>query len=75
MYGLETIEEDEEYCVHLADGATLKVTVNQKGNLEETVERFDRNSSRTMPYKSLSTDLKSFIRARTGREFEPAVDD
>lgn len=70
MYGLEEVDEDE-YCVHLPDGATLKVLVNEDGNLAEMVERFDEHSSREMPCSSLSTDLKSFIQARTGKEFEP----
>lgn len=70
MYGLEEVD-DNEYCVHLPDGATLKVTVNENGNLSEMVERFDRDSSREKPCSSLSTDLRSFIQARTGKEFEP----
>lgn len=74
MYGLEEVTETE-YCVHLPDGATLKVTVNNNGNLSEMVERFEEFSSREMPYSSLSTDLKSFITSRTSKEFEPFVDE
>jgi len=73
MYGFERVT-DSEFCIHLQDGDTLKVTVNENGNLSEMVEKFTQHSSREMPCSSLSTDLKSFIKARSGKEFEPNAD-
>lgn len=74
MYGLEEVD-DGEYCVFLPDGATLEVTETDEGNLAEEVVRYDNLSERPMTYSDLSSDLRSFITARTGKKFAPNADD
>lgn len=74
MYGLEEVS-DGEYCVFLPDGATLRVEETEEGHLSEEMTRIDGNSERPVTYSGLSADLRSFIKARTGKEFEPYADD
>jgi hypothetical protein len=69
-YGLETIEEDSEYCIHLPEGETLKVTVNEDGDLEETMKKYGQFSEETVYPSGIESSLKSFIKARTGKKFE-----
>lgn len=69
MYGLEEIDEGE-YCIHLPDGATLRVEETDDGKLAEEMTRYDENSQREITKSGLSANLRSFIKARTGLEFE-----
>lgn len=73
MYGLEQ-PNDDEYIVHLPDGATLRVPITDDGKLAEEMTRIDETQQRNLTYLDLSTDLRSFIRSSTGLEFENQSD-
>lgn len=70
MVGLEEDADKNEYILFLDDGRTARVFVNEQGDLEEMVEVIDATSEQRVPYTELSQDAISFVKARTGREFE-----
>lgn len=68
MYGLEKMN-DSHYVIHLEDGDTLEITVSD-GSIDEEMTKKGRFTEETVTKSELSSELKSFIRGRTGLDWE-----